>query len=62
MSADIVDMCVAGAGDWRDTITLPAKGNVTIRWAADDYKGKSVAHCHDLTHADTGMVLNFQIV
>jgi FtsP/CotA-like multicopper oxidase with cupredoxin domain len=35
---------------------------VTIRWAADDYKGKSVAHCHDLTHADTGMVLNFQIV
>lgn len=48
-------------GDWRDTITLPAHGNVTIRWRADDFTGKTVAHCHVLSHADTGMILNFGI-
>jgi len=28
---------------------------VTIRWRADDYTGKSLAHCHIFSHSDTGM-------
>ncbi len=34
-------------GDWRDTITVPVNGGwVDIRFRADDFVGKSVAHCH----------------
>ncbi|KAG5186634.1 Cupredoxin [Tribonema minus] len=49
-------------GDWRDTITVPAPGNVTVRWVAADFKGKSVAHCHLFSHSDTGMTANFEVV
>lgn len=27
-------------GDWRDTISIPTPGNVTIRWRADDFTGE----------------------
>lgn len=27
-------------GDWRDTISIPAPGNVTVRWRADDFTGE----------------------
>lgn len=30
-------------GDWRDTISLPAPGNVTIRWRASDFVGDALA-------------------
>ena len=33
-------------GDWRDTITLPTPGNVTVRFRAADFDGPSLAHCH----------------
>ncbi|CAN0319828.1 unnamed protein product, partial [Phaeothamnion confervicola] len=49
-------------GDWRDTILVPAPGNVTVRWQADDFTGKTVAHCHLFSHADSGMAMNFEIV
>jgi FtsP/CotA-like multicopper oxidase with cupredoxin domain len=49
-------------GDWRDTITVPAPGNVTVRWRADDFTGVSLAHCHLFSHADTGMAVNFEVV
>eukprot|EP00752_Nemacystus_decipiens_P013464 g11926.t1 len=48
-------------GDWRDTISIPAPGNVTIRWSADDFTGKAVAHCHIFGHSDTGMMMNFEV-
>eukprot|EP00903_Cladosiphon_okamuranus_P017466 g16088.t1 len=48
-------------GDWRDTISIPAPGNVTIRWSADDFTGEAVAHCHIFGHSDTGMMMNFEI-
>uniref|UniRef100_A0A7S2SET7 Multicopper oxidase n=1 Tax=Mucochytrium quahogii TaxID=96639 RepID=A0A7S2SET7_9STRA len=48
-------------GDWRDTITVPAPGNVTIRWVPRDFIGKTVMHCHTLGHEDTGMMANFEI-
>ncbi|CAM9663355.1 unnamed protein product, partial [Ectocarpus fasciculatus] len=48
-------------GDWRDTISIPTPGNVTIRWRADDFTGEAVAHCHIFGHSDTGMMMNFEI-
>ena len=35
-------------GDWRDTITLPTPGNVTVRFPAADFDGPSLAHCPGL--------------
>jgi FtsP/CotA-like multicopper oxidase with cupredoxin domain len=49
-------------GDWRDTITLPTPGSVTVRWRADDYVGRAMAHCHIFGHSDTGMSLDFEVV
>ena len=48
-------------GDWRDTITLPTPGNVTIRFQAKDFDGPSLAHCHIFSHADLGMLHAFSI-
>ena len=49
-------------GDWRDTITVPYQGSVTIRWRPRDFTGMSLAHCHILAHEDEGMMLAFRIV
>mmetsp|Transcript_13541 Transcript_13541/g.36028 ORF Transcript_13541/g.36028 Transcript_13541/m.36028 type:complete len:586 (-) Transcript_13541:52-1809(-) len=48
-------------GDWRDTITLPTPGNVTVRFRAADFDGPSLAHCHIFSHADLGMLHAFSI-
>ena len=48
-------------GDWRDTITLPTPGNVTVRFQAKDFDGPSLAHCHIFSHADLGMLHAFSI-
>lgn len=49
-------------GDWRDTITLPTPGNVTIRFRPTHFVGTSLAHCHIFAHADLGMDLKYTIV
>lgn len=49
-------------GDWRDTISVPAPGNVTIRWKPLDFTGKTLLHCHTLMHEDTGMMQAFNII
>lgn len=43
-------------GDWRDVISVPTPGNVTIRFRPVDFTGKIVAHCHVLGHSDGGMI------
>lgn len=48
-------------GDWRDTITLPTPGRVTVRFKADRYDGPTIAHCHIFSHADLGMAHHFAI-
>ena len=48
-------------GEWRDTIFVP-RGNVTIRWVPRHYTGKSLLHCHILTHEDMGMSWAFDIM
>ncbi|OQR88771.1 hypothetical protein THRCLA_10113, partial [Thraustotheca clavata] len=48
-------------GDWRDTITLPLNGNVTIRFRPVDFTGMIVAHCHIVGHSDAGMIMLIEI-
>ena len=49
-------------GDWRDTISVPTPGFVTVRWRAEDFVGTTLFHCHIFSHSDTGMALPFEIV
>lgn len=40
----------------RDVVNVPARGEVTLRIAFDDFGGRTVYHCHILDHEDRGMV------
>ena len=48
-------------GTIQDTIWIPKKSEIVIRMRFNDFKGKSVYHCHILPHEDTGMMQNFLI-
>ncbi len=41
---------------WRDVVNVPARGQVTVRIAFNDFPGRSVYHCHILDHEDQGMM------
>jgi FtsP/CotA-like multicopper oxidase with cupredoxin domain len=45
-----------------DTVWVPMHSTVVIRMKFNEWKGKSVFHCHILPHEDTGMMQNFLIV
>jgi len=49
-------------GDWRDTISVPAPGKVTIRWIARDFHGPSLMHCHILSHSDNAMIARVDLL
>src|SRR4029077_20802516 len=41
----------------RDTVNVPAGGNVVIRFRVSPELGKYVFHCHILAHEDNGMMM-----
>jgi FtsP/CotA-like multicopper oxidase with cupredoxin domain len=41
---------------WRDTVNVPAGGNIVIRVPFTDTPGRTVYHCHILDHEDLGMM------
>lgn len=41
---------------WQDVVDVPARSNVRVRIAFDDFTGKTVYHCHILDHEDSGMM------
>ncbi|MEJ1193571.1 multicopper oxidase family protein [Pseudarthrobacter sp. CCNWLW207] len=41
---------------WQDVVNVPANGRVTVRIAFEDFRGRSVYHCHILDHEDLGMM------
>jgi suppressor of ftsI len=41
---------------WNDTISLPPRGSVTMRIRFADFTGRTVFHCHILSHEDFGMM------
>ena len=49
-------------GDWRDTISLPTPGNVTIRFQPTGFTGMTLVHCHIVAHEDQGMMMPLQII
>ncbi len=46
---------------WRDTIAVRRREPVTIRTRFKSYSGKTVLHCHNLTHEDHGMMQAIEI-
>lgn len=42
--------------DWRDVVNIPANGQVKVRVAFTDFRGRSAYHCHILDHEDLGMM------
>ena len=62
IDGETVDTSTEGGGVYdyvsmRDTITIPAQGEVVIRWRVQPHFGKYVFHCHILTHEDAGMMM-----
>jgi FtsP/CotA-like multicopper oxidase with cupredoxin domain len=45
-----------GTPVWQDVVDVPALSTVTIRVAFDDFRGRTVYHCHNLDHEDRGMM------
>ena len=41
---------------WKDTVNVPAGGEVRIRIPVADFAGRTVYHCHILDHEDLGMM------
>lgn len=48
-------------GGWKDTVFV-TDGAVLLAVTFTGYRGKYVFHCHNLEHADTGMMANMEIV
>lgn len=46
---------------WKDTVFIP-QGGVRLAVTFTGYRGKYVFHCHNLEHADSGMMANMEIV
>jgi FtsP/CotA-like multicopper oxidase with cupredoxin domain len=47
---------------WRDTVLVRRGETVVIRIPFEDFKGKTVYHCHIFDHEDLGMMGNLQII
>lgn len=41
---------------WQDVVNIPARSDVTLRIAFDNFAGRTVYHCHVLDHEDRGMM------
>jgi FtsP/CotA-like multicopper oxidase with cupredoxin domain len=41
---------------WQDVVKIPARGEVKVLVAFDDFPGRTVFHCHILDHEDLGMM------
>jgi FtsP/CotA-like multicopper oxidase with cupredoxin domain len=41
---------------WQDVVNIPARSNVKVRIAFEDFTGCTVYHCHILDHEDQGMM------
>jgi spore coat protein A len=56
----------SGSGDydegWKDTVELSPGSEVTLAVRFDSFRGRYVAHCHNLEHEDMAMMAAFQVV
>lgn len=47
---------------WMDTINIPTSGRAVVRMRLQNFQGRSVFHCHFLSHEDEGMMALIEIV
>jgi FtsP/CotA-like multicopper oxidase with cupredoxin domain len=40
----------------QDVVNVPARSEVTVRMAFEEFGGRTVYHCHILDHEDSGMM------
>lgn len=56
----------SGSGDydegWKDTVELSPGSEITLAVRFDSFRGRYVAHCHNLEHEDMGMMATYQVV
>lgn len=52
----------SGYDGWKDTVQVPANGQLRTIVKFTDYLGLYVSHCHILEHEDLGMMNQFQVV
>jgi FtsP/CotA-like multicopper oxidase with cupredoxin domain len=46
---------------WQDTVLLMPGERVKLLIRFDDFKGEYLYHCHNLEHADAGMMRNLRV-
>jgi FtsP/CotA-like multicopper oxidase with cupredoxin domain len=46
---------------WQDVVNVPANGQVKVRVAFKDFRGRSAYHCHILDHEDLGMMGTIEV-
>lgn len=46
---------------WKDTVFVP-RGGLRLAVTFGGYRGRYVLHCHNLEHADSGMMTNIEVV
>lgn len=51
-------------GDWHDTVQYPTNNTdpiIKMRYAADQFSGHMIFHCHLLNHEDRGMMAQYDL-
>jgi len=48
-------------GGWKDTVLVTSGERVRIVKPFHDFKGRFMFHCHNLEHADMGMMREFSV-
>ena len=46
----------------KDTVLVPKGEEARVILRFDDYKGKYILHCHNLSHEDSSMMTNFEVI
>jgi peroxiredoxin len=59
---DVAINTMIEVNEWHDTFVVPKGKKVTVRIRFRDFTGKTVLHCHTLTHEDQGMMKTIRIV
>ncbi len=47
---------------WKDTVVVPADGQLTIAARFGRHPGRYLFHCHNLEHEDLGMMAEYEVV
>jgi spore coat protein A len=46
---------------WKDTVFVPRGEEARVIMKFEQYRGKYIMHCHNLSHEDGSMMTNFEV-